>query len=206
MGYDLEQHHRRSIRLPGYDYTQIGAYFMTICTQNKRCLFGEVVDGKMQLNNLGQIVDACWRAIPDHFPNILCDAWVIMPNHMHGILVIDIDNVGARHAVPLREPQPEQFGNPTTGSVPTLVRSFKSTVTKRINEMRGTPGATLWQRNYYEHVIRNGTEWDFIRKYIETNPALWAEDNENPSDRTKSSYDSLPSDWHHMRNAYTRES
>ena len=174
MPYDPEKHHRRSIRLKGYDYTRAGAYFITIVTQNRACLFGAVVEGRMRLNPLGQIVQECWLAIPDHFPHALLDEFVIMPNHLHGIIVLqEMENsVGARHAAP-REPRLEEFGKPVAGSIPTIVRSFKSAATKHINEYRGTPGAPVWQRNYYEHIIRNDRSLHRIRGYIATNPLRW---------------------------------
>ena len=102
MPYDPGRHHRRSIRLRGYDYTSAGAYFITICAHRRECLFGEVVDGVMRLNVYGRVVDACWQAIPDHFPHVMLDVYVIMPNHVHGIIaIVDDPPVGARHASPL---------------------------------------------------------------------------------------------------------
>ena len=102
MRYDPEKHHRRSIRLKGYDYTRAGAYFVTICTKDGACLFGDVADGVMRLNQMGHIVRQCWLAIPDHFPHVLLDEFVVMPNHVHGILVImPTHDVGATHASPL---------------------------------------------------------------------------------------------------------
>ncbi len=179
MTYDPDKHHRRSIRLKGYDYTHVGAYFVTLCTQNHECLFGEVVDGEMQLNAYGRIVQACWDEIPIHFPNVELDAFVIMPNHIHGIIVLaERPNiVGARHAVPLRNV--ERFGDPIQGSMPTIIRSFKSAATKRINEMRSAPGTPVWQRNYYEHIIRDEETLNLIRQYIVDNPLNWALDREN---------------------------
>ncbi|GIV52421.1 MAG: hypothetical protein KatS3mg038_2942 [Candidatus Kapaibacterium sp.] len=213
MVYDSQKHHRRSIRLKGYDYTQPGAYFVTIVTKDRVCLFGQVVEGQMRLNAVGHIAQQCWTDIPNHFPHVELDAFIIMPNHVHGILVItdvgarhavppDVD-VGARHAVPLPTvplptappptvPQPptvsihptvEQFGKPVHGSIPTIVRSFKSAATRYINILRGTPGAPVWQRNYYEHIIRNEDALNRIREYIATNPLRWQLDRENP-DRT----------------------
>ena len=167
-------HHRRSIRLPEYDYTLPGAYFVTICTYKRAHLFGQVIDGGMQLSRYGQIAHACWEEIPAHFPHVELDAFVVMPNHIHGIIV-----VGARHAVPLQQPQTEQFGKPVPGSVPTIVRSFKSAVTKRINAIRGTPGARVWQRNYWEHVIRHERALNAIRQYILANPIRWHLDRYN---------------------------
>jgi len=101
MKYDPKKHHRRSIRLPGHDYAQAGAYFVTICTDDRQCLFGRVDNAEMRLNHLGQIADECWRMIPAHFGNVELDAFVIMPNHVHGIIVITDVGVGATHASPL---------------------------------------------------------------------------------------------------------
>ena len=150
MTYKPEIHHRQSICLKGYDYSQAGAYFVTLCAWNKEYLFGEIVDGKMLLNEYGEIVMKCWEAIPIHFPHVETDKFIIMPNHVHGIVFM----VGARHAVPLRTIG-EQFAKPVSGSLPTLIRSFKSAVTKSINTFRNTPGTPVWQRNYYEHIIRD---------------------------------------------------
>jgi REP element-mobilizing transposase RayT len=98
MPYDPQKHHRRSIRLKGYDYTQPGAYYITLCTKARQCLFGDVVKGEMRLNALGDLAFTCWQAIPNHFPHVELDAFVIMPNHLHGILVISDTRVGATHA------------------------------------------------------------------------------------------------------------
>jgi putative transposase len=184
MGSDPSPHHRHSLRLPSYDYTQPGAYFVTLCTHQRVCSLGAVADGQMQLNHWGRAVAECWAAIPAHFAHAALDEWVVMPNHVHGILVItDVavvagDAVGARHC---RAPtQPEQFGQPVPGSIPTILRSFKSAVTKRINALRGVNAPPVWQRNYYEHVIRNEKEQHAIREYIRLNPMQWALDRDNP--------------------------
>ena len=195
--YDPDRHRRRSIRLKGYDYAQAGAYFVTLCTQDRLCLFGEVVDGEMRLNAWGEIARQCWADIPSHFPRVELDTFVIMPNHMHGIIILMKDTmVGARHAVPQRDtahqrhvvpqPQPpyigqrERFGQPVAGSLATIMRSYKSAVTKRLNALRGTAGTPVWQRNYYEHIIRNDRALIAIREYILNNPIQWAVDRENP--------------------------
>ena len=187
MSFDPAIHHRRSLRLKGYDYAQAGAYFVTICTQDRACLFGEVVDGEMRLNEWGEIVSRTWHDLPNHVANVALDEFVVMPNHIHGIIVIDNvvgagSGVGARHAVPLQTvpPQTERFGRPVAGSIPTIIRSFKSAVTKQINEQRATPGMPVWQRNYYEHIIRNEASLARIRDYIVNNPMQWALDRENP--------------------------
>ena len=115
MRYDSNKHHRRSIRLKGFDYTREGAYFVTICTQNQACLFGEIVNGQMRLNDVGEVADICWRAIPERFPRVVLDAFVIMPNHVHGIIWIGPENranVGAKNFSPLppQPPRPSQRG------------------------------------------------------------------------------------------------
>lgn len=182
------RHHRRSIRLSDYDYTQDGVYAVTICTHERACLFGEVIGEAMVLNTLGQIAEACWTAIPTHFPQIELDAFVIMPNHMHGMVVInqkpvislkpnigENDGVGARHASPLQKAR-----GTAKGSLGAIVGSYKSAVSKRINDARATPGAPLWQRNYYEQVVRNDTMFHALCEYIWANPANWTLDQENP--------------------------
>ena len=170
-----DRHHRRSLRLSGYDYSQNGAYFVTVCTQNRECLFGKIENGEMLLNNAGRIVLEEWVKTAEIRSNIELDECVVMPNHFHGILV-----VSDRRGTARRAPTMERFGQPVSGSIPTVIRSFKSAVAKRINEMRQTPALQLWQRNYYEHVIRNESEWNRIRQYIIDNPMRWNMDRENP--------------------------
>jgi putative transposase len=179
MKFDPQKHHRRSIRLPNYDYAQAGGYFITIVTYQRNMLFGKIVDEEIRLNDLGKIADECWHAIPDHFPNVELGAYVVMPNHVHGILIINdgpatnsLLVVGARHASPLRPHgvKPKSIG--------AIVGSFKSAVTKRGRREHNITG--VWQRNYYEHVIRNQEEWDRIQRYIVANPSRWADDQENP--------------------------
>ncbi len=194
MKYNPDYHHRRSIRLKGYDYRQAGAYFVTICTQDRECLFGEIVDGEMRLNELGQIVREEWfiTAALRPYVRLAEDEFVVMPNHIHGIIwIVDDDAVGARrrraptvHRAPTVRRAPtatEQFGQPVAGSLPTIIRAFKSCTTRRINEMRRTPGASVWQRNYYEHIIRSEDSLNRIRQYILENPARWSMDRENPN-------------------------
>jgi len=176
MTYAPEKHHRRSIRLGGYDYGQAGAYFVSICTQNRDCMFGEIANGEMRLNPSGQIVREEWLRTSVVRPDVELDAFVIMPNHVHGIVCFIEDGRGTAR----RAPTVERFGHPVRGSLPTIVRAFKSAATKRINEIRRSPGTLVWQRNYYEHVIRDGDELDRVRKYIEDNPGMWEMDGENP--------------------------
>ncbi len=184
--FDSQKHHRHSIRLPNYDYSQPGAYFITIVTWHRECLFGEVVDGEMRLNKFGLIAKQQWEKLSKRFSNIELGAFVIMPNHMHGIIVItngrgtaenlnDPDGESSRRA-----PTHEQFQKPVKGSIPTIVRSYKSAVSYRTNLICGTQGIPIWQRNYYEHIIRNGRDLQNKTDYIEANPRLWEKDGENP--------------------------
>lgn len=188
--HDLPQRRRRSIRLKNFDYTQPGAYFITICTADRECLFGEVVNGHMKLNPLGNIARHCWLAITDHFPHTALDEFVIMPNHVHGIIwIVEKPNktVGATHASPLHphasplRTKPEPPRGPKRQSIGAIVGSYKSAVTKQINEIRRTPGTTIWQRNFYDHIIRNEQSLYRIRKYILENPLRWHIDRENPT-------------------------
>jgi REP element-mobilizing transposase RayT len=187
MKYNPDIHQRRSIRLKGYDYTQEGLYFITICVKNHECLFGKIDNGIMELNNYGEIANNYWIAIQDHFLPIDILEFVVMPNHIHGILMINDKNiderhVGARHAVPLQfTPQhnrskTEQYGKPVPGSIPTIIRSYKSAVTKKINEINNIPGSPVWQRNYYEHIIRDEKSYHQISEYIGANPLKWQDD------------------------------
>lgn len=175
--FDPERHHRRSIRLQGYDYTQPGKYFITICTQGHVCLFGDVVNGEMRLNGCGRIARDEWLKTADLRQRVQLDAFIVMPNHIHGIIVLTDD--GRRETL-FRTPTTEQFGKPTSDSIPTIVRLFKSSVTTRINKLLGTPGTSVWQRNYYEHIVRDDGSLNRIRQYIENNPARWSTDRNNP--------------------------
>jgi len=172
---DPDIHHRCSLRLKGYDYSQAGAYFITICTQNRECLFGHVLDGEMVSNDAGRMVAEEWMKSADIRNEIELDAFVVMPNHVHGIVSI---RRGDRPVAPTPEPIPAS--GPKPKSIGSFVAGFKSTVTKQVNELRGTPGAKLWQRNYYEHVIRDEDDLNRIRQYILDNPARWAKDENNP--------------------------
>lgn len=185
--FDPQKHHRRSIRLKGYDYTQAGAYFVTVVTQERECLFGEVVDGEMVLNQYGKIADECWRAIPEHFPNVDLGTHIVMPNHGHGIILIREDKfpsdvVGAQHCcapTSIDQPNDPHKINVKPGSLGAIIRSFKAAVSYRINKEFNVTG--IWQRNYYERIIRNQREMDAIWNYIENNPSAWIEDTENPA-------------------------
>ncbi len=183
MAFDPEKHHRRSVRLPDYDYAQPGAYFVTVCTHERECLFGEIAEEAMRLNDLGRVVSEVWHAVPAHFSDARTDAFVVMPNHIHGVIVIvgyatADSGVGATHVSPL--PVPQRPAGPKPGSLGAIVGSFKSAVTRRINAHRGTPGAKVWQRNYHEHVIRGRRDLDRVRRYIAENPQRWFWDRYRP--------------------------
>ena len=185
--FDPQKHHRRSIRLKGYDYASAGGYYITIVVWQRECLFGEVVNKEMVLSKFGLVAKQQWEKLPKRFPNIELGAYMIMPNHMHGIIEIINDRGTAGNQINFdaessrRAPMQEQFQKPVAGSIPTMIRSYKSAVSYRINLMRGTDGVPVWQRNYYEHVIRNETDLQNKTDYIESNPLLWDEDDENPN-------------------------
>ena len=165
-------HQRRSIRLKGYDYSSPGAYFITICTHRQRCLFGNIVEGSMQLNRMGRIAHACWKAIPDHFPHASLDAFVVMPNHVHGIVSItSLLSVGAKNFSP---PQSAQQPRGTSKTIGSIIRGFKIGVTKWTRQ--NTSIHTVWQRNYWEHIVRSEPELNGLREYIHNNPARWSLD------------------------------
>jgi REP element-mobilizing transposase RayT len=186
MAYNPKKHHRRSIRLSGYDYTQPGAYYITICTYKRQCWFGDVMNGKVHYNHLGYIAYSFWQALPRRFSHIELDVFVVMPNHLHGILII-CDRVNQIQANDL--PKKEQFGKPVAGSIPTVIRSFKAAVTKLINLMRKTLNPPVWQSNYYESIIRVETGLDNVRQYIINNPRQWEMDEENPRYHTDEKLD-----------------
>jgi len=232
--FNPKEHHRRSIRLPGYDYTGPGGYFITICTYRHLPFFGKIVDGEMILSLLGRIAFQEWIRLTKRFPFLELEEFVVMPNHLHGILIInergtaeDEFNTGmdqtrrartgedggtaevggrgtaeegcdtgmeqSRRARTGEEfdmdrfrhtPMREGFGCPVAGSIPTIVRSYKSSVTLRVNRLREHPNHPVWQRNYYEHVIRDKGDWERIATYVQNNPFLWDKDQFNP-DRIK---------------------
>ena len=185
--YDPEKHHRRSVRLRGYDYSQPGEYFVTLCAEDMKALFGRVVNGRMELNAFGEIADQEWRQSSAIRHELELDEWVVMPNHLHGIVRIvgpARSIVGAQGLVPLRSALAKQGGTRIPPRHPRSLASFvgglKSAVKTRINEMRGTPRAPVWQENYHEHVIRNPHELEILRDYIRHNPLRWACDRYNP--------------------------
>ncbi len=183
MPYNPDFHHRHSIRLKTYDYSQPGAYFVTICTWNKECVFGEISRGQLELNDIGRIVEKEWLRTGNIRTNVELDVHVIMPNHFHGILIIHNDGRAGYtdrcRGVSQYAPTNQTFRSPSN-SLGAIVRGFKSAATSAINQNRNTPGVPVWQRNYYEHVIRSEDDLNTIRQYIMNNPLRWGEDDENP--------------------------
>jgi len=183
MTFDRHKHHRRSIRLRGYDYAAAGAYFITICTYGPERLFGAVDGDAVRLNQYGLVAREEWLRSAAHRPEIELYAFVVMPNHVHGIVIITDDAVGAQRVAPPRvTPLPETNAQRPAayrppGSLGSFVAGFKMAVTKRINLLRGTPGVRAWQRNYYERIIRDDDEAARIHAYIYDNAGRWPEDD-----------------------------
>jgi putative transposase len=176
MKYNPAIHHRRSIRLKNYDYSQAGAYFITICTLNRECLLGNVIDATINLSQYGVIAEQVWHQIPYHFPSISLDAAVVMPNHFHGIIVFSEEHSSAYQ--PLLDTTPKNnIKKPTLGQA---IAYFKYQSTKLINTVREMTGVRFWQRNYYEHIIRSETSLTRLRTYIEQNPLKWQIDQLHP--------------------------
>lgn len=196
MRHDPDRHHRRSVRLPGYDYAAAGTYFVTLCAAERKALFGQVVRGDVELNEYGEIVLQEWHRSLEIRPGIGLDAVVVMPNHLHGIATFGasvgasvdvgetavgvVGDVRAHRCAPLQR-RPRSLGS--------FVAGFKAATTKRINEGRGLPGTPVWQRNYHEHVIRSDDAYARIYNYILTNPLRWMLDRENPEHWTVDEFD-----------------
>ena len=187
MKYNPEKHNRRSIRLKGHDYSSNGYYFITIGTKNRKCWLGKIKNGFIP-TAIGRIAAQCWQEIPKHFPNVTLDEFVIMPNHIHGILIINnVSVVGAQYFVPLQGnnifgaqnivPQHNQFQKIIPKSIGSIIRGFKIGVTKWCRN--NGHGYFSWQRNYYDHIIRDNKSLHRIRKYIINNPQYWEEDRNN---------------------------
>lgn len=163
MPYDPQKHHRRSIRLKEYDYAQPGLYYVTICTQNRQCVFGTVQDGLLRLSAAGELVASLWQDLSAHYPGVALDEYVLMPNHLHGIILLEAVEAGQ------------------SMSLSDVVQRFKSLTTRRYADHVKQDGwepfpGRLWQRNYYEHIIRNERALNAIRAYITGNPANWSQD------------------------------
>ena len=166
-----------SSRYPDWDYRRSAAYFVTICTKNRDCYFGDIIDRKMRFSETGNIANKCWMEISNHFPFVNADVYIIMPNHIHGIIVINNIAVGTLHATSLPNPitKNDEPGNyermseisPKSGSLSTIIRSYKSVVTKNAKKINPCFG---WQPRFYDRIIRNENEFDRIKTYISENP------------------------------------
>lgn len=219
MKYDPQKHHRRSIRLKGYDYTRRGAYFITICTWQKKHLFSEIIAGNVKLNRYGEVVQYNWFDLNRRYSYLHLDAFIVMPNHVHGIILLIGDrlnprglgaglespsvetNISGEPAVAdprgvgagleslcagntniAGEPAPTVHGDRAKSKsakccgLPEIIQGFKTCSATRINQLRRTTGVPVWQRNYYERIIRNDVELQNIRKYIMNNPLSWQQD------------------------------
>lgn len=223
------RHQRRSLRLPGYDYAQVGAYFVTLCTQHRICLFGKIVGGEMQLNEAGKMIHAVWHQLPKRFDTLVLGEFIVMPNHIHGILVLQAgdsktgdhkdhpnmvqnttrrgesrirphaagntndgdDHAGGDHAGgdhkdrPYAAPDTTRPRGTLADTVGRMLQAFKSITTHAyitgVKQHGWLPFAgKLWQRNYWEHIVRNESDGHQIREYIHNNPAKWALDQLNP--------------------------
>ena len=156
-------HQRHSIRLPGYDYAQGGAYYITLCTSQRAQLFGHITDGRIVFSDLGHAAEQEWLQTPRIRPNVCLDAFVVMPDHFHAIVVIT-ERAEVAASSGFRSP------SHTLGAI---VRGFKAAVTRQANALTGTTGRIVWQRNYYEHIVRDAADLDRIRRYIAANPSRW---------------------------------
>jgi len=159
---------RKTIRLPEYDYSWIGAYFITICVRRKECILGQIKNGEIYLNEIGDAIHKNWFWLEKRFKDVKLDEFIVMPNHIHGI-ILNTEEGGSRTA-PTTLNKRKPLGR--------LIGAFKTVSTKEVNNIRNTPGQKLWQRNYYEHIIRNENDLQSIRHYIKYNPLKWDNDPE----------------------------
>ena len=177
--YDPAKHHRRSIRLKGYDYSSAGCYFVTICVRDGICSLGDIVDGEMVYSDYGRIAAESWLWLAEQYDYVSLDEWGIMPNHMHGIVAYDDDEMVGGVGL-------EEGGSRTARTglkrkpLGRLIGAFKTVSTKKINDLRGTPGVPFWQRDFWEHIIRNERALLAIREYIRNNPLGWEVDKLHP--------------------------
>jgi putative transposase len=172
QGSSSEGPRRKAIRLRGYDYSQPGRYFITACTYERTCIFGEIKYGSLNPTPAGNIVRECWYELPAHYAGLHLDEFVVMPNHIHGIFVF---------AEPVGTTLKSGVGVSHSRTVFEIVRAFKTFSARRINEVTGATGKPIWQRGYHEHIVRTDKAFDAIRRYIRDNPGEWEKDPENPS-------------------------
>jgi putative transposase len=175
MRYNPDLHHRHSIRLKTFDYTQNAGYFVTICTYQRELTFGRIESGEMFLSEVGRIVVECWQEIPEHFPFVELDLFVVMPNHFHGILFVVKDEFSSEDKSGGRPPDSPVLKGPEKGSLGAIIALFKQAVTRRVNQTR-LERTYIWQRNYHEHIIRNDADLQRLQEYTLNNPLRWHED------------------------------
>jgi putative transposase len=175
--------HHRNIRLPKYDYSREGSYFITICAQDRLFVFGDIAEKQIKLNKWGLIVEQCWHDLVKHYTGIELDAFVIMPNHVHGIIVITGDVTVIHNVGEGLKPSPTGTDGDKIKchGLTEIVRAFKTFSAREINEQRNTQGQKVWQRNYYERIIHNELSLNKIREYIINNPRNWHTDGNNPN-------------------------
>ncbi|MBZ0258850.1 transposase [bacterium] len=174
---------KNSLRLSEYDYSESGSYFITVCTHKRQCALGKIIDNQMVLNEKGHIVNLEWKRSASLRSGLNLDEIIIMPNHIHGIIQIQNPALSRGATCCAREESSIYQSNQkhlNSNSLSTIIRSFKSAVTRKINLLFNTSGATFWQRSYYEHIIRNEAELERIREYIATNLFRWDTDKNNP--------------------------
>jgi REP element-mobilizing transposase RayT len=185
--FDPAIHHRRSFRLKDYDYSTPGVYFVTIVMHGRKPILGRVVKDEVVLTPFGRIVDEAWRDLPRHYRYVELGEFIVMPNHVHGIILLKDDSVGRGgsetrpYTRPYDRSNKHPYDHPDTTKrygLPEIVRALKSFSARRINAVQQTPGLPVWQRNYYEHIIRNDDEMALIAAYIRENPASWQSDKE----------------------------
>jgi putative transposase len=160
MKYDPNFNHRQSIRLNGYDYSTSGAYFITICTYEREHLFGDIANEAIELNTFGDIARSHWQQLSQYHPNIIVDESIVMPNHLHGIIILELSTDYKK-------------------SISEIIRGFKTFSAKAINKERGLRCVPVWQRNYYDRIIRNELELEHVRQYIINNSQNWDADKNN---------------------------
>ncbi|MBL1202730.1 MAG: transposase [Nostoc sp. GBBB01] len=191
MKYNPQIHDRNSTRLRGYDYSSAGFYFVTICTYKRHCLFGEIVNEEMVLNEYGKIVAEEWIESSEIRQEIELDEWIVMPNHFHTIIAITHQPPGCLPDTSNNSPQTNDNSQRIIPpmkprSLSSAIAGFKCATTSRINTIRNAPGTPVWQRNYYEHIIRNQFSLEKIRQYIQNNPQSWNKDQLHPNIQSKS--------------------
>ena len=208
MKFTPEKHHRQSIRLQGYDYSQLGFYFVTLCTYQRQCWFGDIRDEKMHLNQIGKLVRYEWLKSSLIRQEIELDEWVIMPNHLHGIVIItenykdtqkqnfhemkrlkgELQQIKGEQIKGERRSPLQGIAKQKPRSLTSLIGGFKASVTRQINQLCNHQNPPIWQRNYYESIIRDEQHLNYVRQYIHNNPQAWTNDPENPKNHGQFQY------------------